>query len=374
PGRRSRKPRRKRDARRSASLTRLRGLEPGPRIARLLSSLLAEIFWAFPSRSHVEEYTIQLRDWCLAVVGPLGRAFKPSAFRNPFAVTSFGTSRHPIGNLPDVHLARATGRICRDPLAGQDRQGRNAGTREDLGSAGGTLHIARTHARRDLDYQIDLGVILATPAAHHDVRVQDFLGFVLAEVTAIDGRLEQLVQVFGRERACAPDQSAKVCGRPFAVAALQPFSLEVGDIDDEALLCLVQIAHPDPQSGNLARELVDRGGHFLESALGLGAQGRDLLGQGQQLLRQDETAQLRSPLRLFLQDSDEVPELLHGERHGDILSFRGTDYRAGRLASWPDCPQAACQFGAGTSEEVPLTELLTACAVIHAIDNGSALQ
>src|SRR5207247_7049064 len=110
---------------------------------------------------------------------------------------------------------------------------------------------------------------------------------------------------------------------------------EVGDIDDEALLCPLQIAHPDPQSGNLARELVDRGGHFLESALGLGTKGRDLLGQGQQLLRQDETAQLRSPLRLFLQDSDEAPELLHGERHGDILSFRGTDYKAGKLASRP---------------------------------------
>jgi len=54
--------------------------------------------------------------------------------------------------------------------------------------------------------------------------------------------------------------------------------------------------------------------------------------------------------------------------------FAGTDYKAAKPASRPDCPQAACHFGAVTTEEVPLTELLTACAVIHAIDNGSALQ
>ena len=84
------------------------------------------------------------------------------------------------------------------------------------------------------------------------------------------------------------------------------------------LCVLTRSPIPTSSFATAAESLEISAGHFLESALGLGAKGRDLLGQGQQLLRQNETTQLRSPLRLFLQDSDEVPELLHGERHGHI--------------------------------------------------------
>lgn len=177
----------------------------------------------------------------------------------------------------------------------------------------GALDIGEPRADRDRDHQVHEGAVRLPPAPDHEVGQGHLVGLAVRQRRWPDRRLQQCRQLLIGEDVCAPEDPAEVreCARAIPLLAALPaespdVTRQGRDLRGERGEVLAQLAKPPIR---------------LLARLG------EVLGEAEEVIREDDSPQLGTPLRPLLQEAQQVVKILDAEGHGLLRARPGAIQR-----------------------------------------------
>src|SRR5437867_2389466 len=118
----------------------------------------------------------------------------------------------PVRDLPHSGQLRMSLRVRTDPIPRYDRNCLHASPGEKHRALRRPLHVLVANPPRHLDYQVDLGAIVAVTPADQQVCVRYLIRLVLGELSSLDGGIEQLPTLIVPEHVASTDDGTEIGG------------------------------------------------------------------------------------------------------------------------------------------------------------------